>query len=206
MAKIRNGGVASLAAALAALAACASPPKVLPAPDGGDAAAPAIASVETDSVRLMLQVREYPQSAEVWVVAWDLNDPDYGLRAALRRDGTMIRDHLFYVSTNHPPLAGPDGRPVIPTGYVQTVAPVGRALRPTPVIRDAHSCQRTLTCSPKETFAVRVPDDLLRANRDSISLRLAGRAGTDLILTIRRVIIDPYLATVDSVSVRLRGR
>lgn len=202
----RTVGLAAVAAVLAVVAACVSPAKVVPAPDGDDGATPAVASVETDSVRLMLQVREYPQSAEVWVVAWDLNAPDYGLRAAFRRDGTMIRDHLFYVSTNHPPLAEPDGRPRAPRGYIQTVVPAGRALSSTSIMRDAHSCQGTLTCSPKETFAYRLSDDLLRANRDSISVRLSGRAGTDLILTVPRAIIDPYLATVDSVSARLRRR
>ena len=206
MKKIGLVGHAAVAAALAVVAACASPPKVGPAPDGGAGATPSVAPAEPDSVRLMLQVREYPQSAEVWVVAWDLNDPDYGLRAAFRRDGTMIRDHLFYVSTMHPPLGGQDGRPRAPIGYIQTVAPAGRALRGTSMMRDAHSCQGTLTCSPKEAFTYRLPDELLRANRDSISVRLSGRAGSDLILTVPRAIIDPYLATVDSVSARLRRR
>lgn len=199
-------GKVGFAALAIALAACASPVPVTSVPDGDDGGDTSIAAAEPDSVRLMLQVREYPQSAEVSVVAWDLNEPDYGLRAAFRRDGTMIRDHLFYVSTNHPPLAGPEGRPRIPGRYVQTVVPAGRALRLTSVIRDAHSCQGTLTCSPKESFAVRVPDDVLRANRDSISLRLPGRAGTDLILSVRRAIIDPYLAKVDSVATALRRR
>lgn len=199
-------GFAAFAVALAALAACAAPVPVTPVPDGNEHGDPSIATAEPDSVRLMLQVREYPQSAEVVVVAWDLNEPDYGLRVAFRRDGTMIRDHLFYVSTDHPPLGGPDGRPRIPSRYVQTVAPAGRALRLTSVRRDAHSCQGTLTCSPKETFAVMVPDDVLRANRDSISLRLTGRAGTDLILSVRRAIIDPYLAKADSVSAALSRR
>ena len=45
---------------------------------------------------------------------------------------------------------------------------------------------------------------MLRANRDSVSIRLYGRGGAEMIVTIRRDVIDPYLRTVDSVSAALR--
>jgi hypothetical protein len=51
---------------------------------------------------------------------------------------------------------------------------------------------------------VRVPDSVLRANRDSLAVRFYGSAGSELIITVYRDLIDPYLATVDSLSAALR--
>ena len=78
------------------------------------------------------------------------------------------------------------------------------------------SCWRTLffatstrapgwpKCSPLMVRTVRVPDDLLRANRDSLAVRFYGRAGSELIIAIHRDLIDSYLQKFDSVSAALR--
>jgi hypothetical protein len=47
---------------------------------------------------------------------------------------------------------------------------------------------------------------MLRANRDSVAIRLYTRGGMETIVTLRRDLIDPYLAKVDSVSAALHNR
>jgi hypothetical protein len=47
---------------------------------------------------------------------------------------------------------------------------------------------------------------VLRASRDSVSLRFYDRYATEMVLTLRRDVIDPYLRTVDSVAAALRRK
>ena len=51
-----------------------------------------------DPETTVVQVREYNRSSTVNVLAWAPDDDGYGLRAMVRRDGTLVRDHRFYVS------------------------------------------------------------------------------------------------------------
>jgi len=153
----------------------------------------------------IVQVYEYRRSPTVTILAWAPEESAYGLRAWIRRDGSLVRDHRFYVSTWY------DGGTFtyiggshIRRGFFETVAPAARLLEPTGLFRDAHSCHAWPECSPYATRGARVPDAMLRANRDSVSIRLYGRGGAELIVTIRRDVIDPYLRAVDSVSAALR--
>jgi hypothetical protein len=51
---------------------------------------------------------------------------------------------------------------------------------------------------------VRIPDVLLRANRDSLDVTFLGYGNRKHVLTLRRDLIDAYLSAVDSVSNELR--
>jgi hypothetical protein len=163
---------------------------------------------------LTIQVREFPHSATVSVVVWNPEEPDYGLRATLRRDGSLVRDHRLYVSTYYfgydaiggqTSYARNTNRPLLNPQhwFVRTVVPALDQLQSTGTIRDAEACHWG-SCSPFETFEVRVPDSLLRANRDSVAIKLYGRGDGEFVLAVRRDLIDPYLRTVDSVAAALR--
>ena len=157
-----------------------------------------------------VEIRDFPYAPTLAIVAWSEDDAAAGLRAMLRRDGSLVRDHQFYISTsvlgNFNPFAiAATNRP--PSGrYVQTLVPAGRALEVLGSARDEYFCDGGgKTCSPYESFRVRVPDSLLRANRDSITVRLYG-VGSEFVISVNRAVIDPYLAAVDSVSAALRKK
>lgn len=161
----------------------------------------------------VVQVREYDRSPTVNVVAWAPDDDGYGLQAIVRRDGTLVRDHRFYVSTlylgagffrntgatfGHGAING--------RRFVEMIAPQELLLEREGLSRDVHYCLGWPRCSPRETGGARVPDSVLRASRDSVSLRFYDRYATEMVLTLRRDVIDPYLRTVDSVAAALRAK
>jgi hypothetical protein len=158
----------------------------------------------------VVQVREYSHSPTVSVVAWTPDASAYGLRATVRRDGTLIQDHTLYVSTYYgnvstsPYVSAVYLRQARGRGFVTTVVPEDMVLLSTGILRDVQACYGWPKCSPYETRGVRVHDSVLRANRDSLAVRFYGSAGSELIITVYRDLIDPYLATVDSVSAALR--
>ena len=208
MSSRRKGSVAPLVVALAIATGCAAPVRVEPAPAGtGGAISRVDAEAQADTVdTAVVRVREFPQSSTVTVVAWGASDPRYGLRSMLRRDGSLIRDHTLYISTGYAPVTGGTGILIVPRDYIQTVAPSGHALRYNGVLRDYQPCQGGEGCSPTEAFTARVPDELLRAGLDSLTVRLAARGGTDATLTVPGEVILAFLSTVDSVSTALRAR
>ena len=177
-----------VAASVAALPACApaivlDPPVPSPGPQLEDAQPPTI------------ELRYFSFSPTVSVVSWPAEENWYGLRASVRRNGSIVRDHRLYVSTYFEPW--------MRTMYRAAIAP--RELKVLGVSRDSYACHFG-RCSPFETFSVRVPDDLLRATRDSVTVTLYGTGNRQLMVTLRRDLIDPYLASVDSVSAALRRR
>ena len=208
MSQTKTGTLKLLIVGLSVVAACATPVRIPPAAgENGMANAPAEPLASGDTVdTAVVRVRQYPRSAAVAVLAWGTGDPRYGLRAMLRRDGTLIRDHRFYISTGWAPATTPAGILVAPRDYIQAVSPSGHALRYMGIIRDPQPCQGGPGCSPYEAFSARVTDDLLRANRDSLSVRLAAVGGTETTVTIPGKVIDAYLLAVDSVKSALRGR
>jgi hypothetical protein len=179
-------GALMLAASFAGLVGCA-PPIVLSAPS----AATDVAADEPPIV----QLRYFSFSPTVSVVAWPAEDAGYGLRASVRRDGSLVREHSLYVGTYFEPWV---------RGLYLAVAPP-RQFRRQGVSRDNYACYFG-KCSPFETLGVRITDEYLRANRDSVAMSLYGRDGRALTITLRRDLIDAYLAAVDSVSAALRKR
>jgi hypothetical protein len=175
-----------LAAAFAGALACAKPLKLDVAPTVFDSAT--------------VVVRYYPWSPTVSVVAWDPDETGYGLRATLRMDGSLIRDHQIYVSTFYlvnyrayfradwAAFSGDSARPLLFAG-----------LR-----RDVHYCDGDDVCSPYETLNARIPDAFLKAARDSLVVRVSGRFGHEEFITVPRHVIDAYLERVASVSMALR--
>lgn len=194
-----------LAAALAGVVACASPIMLSVSPTRPGLVAPP----STDTVEAApcaepatVVVRYYPSSPTVSVVGWDADQAGYGLRALIRRDGALVRDHQLYVSTyffvDWRAFARADWHAF--TGAME----LARPLRFTGLFRDVHSCDGDSGCSPYETLRARIPDAFLRASRDSVVVKVHGRDGSESIITLRRDVIDGYLETVASVSAALR--
>ena len=165
----------------------------------------------------IVQVREFPHSSIVSVVAWSPDESAYGLRAGISRQGSsLIRDHRLSLSTYRLGRNSvPDRRTYLtpvslssrsaPGGVAETATPARQLVKVAGIFRDDRACFYDVeTCTPFETIEVRLPDEMLRANRDSVAVRLYGRGGTEMIITVRREIIDAYLAKVDSVSAALR--
>jgi hypothetical protein len=161
----------------------------------------------------VVQVREYTRSPAISVVAWAPDDSGYGLQAMVRRDGTLVRDHRFYVSTVYlgtgffRNTAASFGHGALDRrGFVEMIAPQELLLEREGIARDVHYCFGWPRCSPRETGGARVPDSVLRASRDSVSVRFYDRYATEMVFTLRRDVIDPYLRAVDSVAAALRGK
>jgi len=194
-----------LTAALAGIVACAPPIHINVASSRARVAGP-LASVTVDGTAPLdtptVVVRYYSFSPTVAVVAWDAEEGAYGLRAAVRRDGSLIRDHQFFVSTyyfvNLRSFARANwhaftremelARPLVFTGFS----------------RDVHHCEGDKHCSAYETLSARIPDDFLRASRDSVVVKIRGRGGREEIITLHREMIDAYLSKLASLSAELQ--
>ena len=179
-----------------AITACAPPLRNLPQSATVAYIAPdpfAQVLFETDTATV--QVRYFPHSPTVSVVAWTSADNRYGLRSRMRRDGSLVHEHRLFVSSYYVPW--------MRTFHLATVDPL--VLERLGASRDIYAC-RFGACSPFETLGWRIPDDLLRSNRDSIEVRFIGRSGRDMRLVVGRDLIRAYLAMVDSVSVTLKSR
>jgi hypothetical protein len=149
----------------------------------------------------VIQVREFPASATVTVVAWDADDPAVGLRGLLNRDGTLVGhdrhgDHQFYLSTIYASSQG---------GFVRAMVESQRVLLPVRAMRDYDACWRGAKCSPLEIVGVRMPDAILRGSRDSLVVSFYASRGANWSVAVRRELIDAYLRTVDSVGTALRS-
>ena len=142
----------------------------------------------------VVQVRDYPHDPSVVVVAWQPSESNWGLRSSVRRDGRLENDHWFYVSTIYL------GNIATPR-FVNMFEPKTRNVEAISNPNDTHFCNESNVCSPKAYMAARIPDNILRTHPDSIVLRFPSSRASDGVVdvTIRRDLIDPYLATVDSV-------
>jgi hypothetical protein len=143
-----------------------------------------------------IEVRYYAHSPTVTIVAWDATQTAYGLRAWLRRDGSLIRDHRLFVSTYYQPT-----RPV----FTHAVTP-SRPLELTGIARDPFWCVGGKPCTPPETFGALIPDTLLRSHPDSLPVTFYDRAGNRLFVTLHRDLIEAYLERVDSIVAVMRQR
>jgi hypothetical protein len=153
----------------------------------------ALALVMTAAQPAMVQVREYQGSTTADVVAWNPDSPDWGLRTAVRRDGSLQRDHVVYVNTF---FLGLTSSP----RFVKMLEPRVRNLESS-IVSDVHNCYRIDRCSPRSYLAARVPDRLLQDRPDSIVLVVPSTrdASGQVTISIPADVIAPYVATVDSV-------
>ncbi|MEO5590441.1 MAG: hypothetical protein ABIS03_12700 [Gemmatimonadaceae bacterium] len=161
-------------------------------------------SAATDAKAPIVRVYNQPGLATVAVVAWLPDDPDVGLYGVLRRDGSLYRDsHYLSLGYTRSPLLD-----VTNTGqkqYFETIVPVGKLLENANAPTGYRLCDDGPPCFEASRYSARLPDDLLRTNRDSVAVRFF-RPGSEVIATIRRDVIDAYLASADSVSRALKGK
>lgn len=140
-----------------------------------------------------VQVRYYAAAPTVSVVGWTRGDAGFGLRSSVRRDGSLVHEHRFYVSTYYDPAMGLYHIAAVPPVQLERL---GRS-------RDVFACHYG-ACSPFVTFGWRMTDELLRAGRDSLVVQFHGRDGREMSIAVPRALIDAYLTIVDSVSASLR--
>jgi hypothetical protein len=158
------------------------------------------ANDSTTAAPPVVQVRGFSHSAIVSVVAWDSDDAEFGLRASVNRAGVLVGglrfdDHRLYVT---PLLARANG------GFKYASDTLGHLLLRTGAVRDVYSCFYADGCSPMTTLGVRLPDSLLRANRDSLVLMFFPNVGEPWTITVRHELIAAYLTKVDSVVAEMR--
>jgi hypothetical protein len=143
-----------------------------------------------------VEVRYYSHSPTVTILAWASAETAYGLRAWLRRDGSLIRGHRFYVSTYATAT-----RPA----FIRAVMS-SHVLEITGTSRDVQWCVGGKPCTPAETFEVLIPDPLLRSIADSVPITFYDRAGRRLSIILHQDLIDGYLGRVDSVVAVIRSK
>jgi hypothetical protein len=153
-------------------------------------------------------VRDYPNSPVATIVAWTEEEPWQGLRAEVRRDGTMVPYHRLFVNVNafYNPgnFAGADWR-----AFARSMKE-SQALVSEGVHNDRFYCDGGKGCSPNTVFLVRIRDDFLRGSKeseqDSVKVKIFARNGEQSSVTLYRPLITTYLATLDSVVAARRGR
>ena len=64
---------------------------------------------------------------------------------------------------------------------------------------DTQNCVE-LKCSPEATFGARIPDGPFRDNKENLSVKFLTGSDVEINITVRRPLIDAYLAAVDSVT------
>jgi len=140
------------------------------------------------------------------VLAWEPDENGLGLSTELRRDGSLVSDHRLYVSTYYNGRISLTDAPLLRRAnwnVAEAVVPAHQVLLSTGVSRDPYHCYWG-PCSPYEVRGIRIRDEMLRSNRDSIAVKLYGRGDAPLVVTVRRDLIAAYLSTVDSVAAALR--
>ena len=160
---------------------------------------------DTDDIaRPIVQVREFPHSALVSVVAWDANEAAFGLRTSVSRTGRLVGgvrfgDHLLYMVPSYASRMGGFKYAAVTEGHLLLTG--GSAARPQ---RDLYACFYGNECSPMYTIGVAVPDSVLRANQDSLVVTFYPSLLDAWTITLRREVIAPYLNKVDSVMAELK--
>lgn len=187
-----HGSRVAVSAFVIASLACAPLPGTnssAAAPVVSDAVHPAVAPP-------IVQVRDYWRSSTIAIVAWDEDAAEFGLRTSVTRSGTLVGgkrfgDHRLYVT---PFLSRDLG------GFKYATAAKGELLLSAGAQKDTYACFYGSTCSPMVAEGVRIPDALLRANRDSLVVTFHPSVQQPWSITLRRELIDAYLQKVDSVA------
>ncbi|MEK7240810.1 MAG: hypothetical protein AAB224_09490 [Gemmatimonadota bacterium] len=170
-------------------------------PSAGRTVPPAKVPAEAASVALLhapiqggpvIQVRDFPGASIVEVVAWNASEPAFGLRTWVRRSGAADRYHRLWVNSDF----GPGGRDVAQAQGLKRPLPVTSAT-------DAQNCLAG-KCAPNSTFGARLPDGPFRESKEDVAVKFITGGGSDFTFTLRRGLIDAYLATVDSVVASLK--
>lgn len=166
--------------------------------DGKTASPVATASEDPSPI---VQVRDYWHSSVVTVVAWDPDDAAFGIRTSVTRTGKLVGglragDHRLYIT---PYLVRDMG------GFAHAaVDPSHGELLSVGAQRDDYACFYGSECSPRFTVGIRVPDSLLRENRDGLEVTFYPRVQDPWTLYLRRELISAYLTKIDSVVKAMR--
>lgn len=153
----------------------------------------------TSSVSPVVQVRDDSNAPTVGIVGWEAGEAEFGLRTRLRRDGSHLgearaNEHRLYLNTAFSEAKG---------GFAIATAHTGKVLRNAGDAKDVDAC-RFGACSPNQTVGLAVPDELLRANRDSFVVTLRPRTGRSWVIRFDSSLINAYLGTIDSVAATLK--
>lgn len=184
-------------ATLAALAACVSFGR-------RPATAAAQAALVADSLAPpIVQLRAFRGAARTAVVAWTPWDNQFGLRTDVNEDGSLVGalrsgEHRLFVSAQLVQNNG-DSREAMLGPQKRTLAFLGFK-------GDDQACRFGDACSPLWLAEFNVPDQILRAQRDSFVVTFRSTVTHDWSITLRPELIDRYLATVDSVAAARRTK
>ncbi len=143
----------------------------------------------------IIQVRDIPSQNTVSVVAWSGAETGVGIRTRVGRDGKIVGegklgDHRLYVDAS---IADAKG------GFTRAVALPSQNLRLLGKVKDTEAC-RFGPCSPMETYGVQIADKMLREGKGDLTVQFRPSTGDNWEYTLRRDLIDAYLATVDSLA------
>lgn len=157
------------------------------------------AALATSAVTPVVQVRDDANAPTIGIIAWEAGEAEFGLRTRLRRNGSHLgegraNEHRLYLNTAYVDAKG---------GFAIATAHTGKVLRNAGNARDVDAC-RFGACSPNQTYGLAVPDELLRANRDSLVVTMRPRTGRSWVIRLDNSLIDSYLGTIDSVSAALK--
>jgi hypothetical protein len=192
-----------VAGGLLSIAACAYAPvshTVVTSKPGDAATVAGAVDTPRDSNRTIVEVRTYNVSPTVSVIAWEQGEEQVGLRTSIARngqelpEGSRLSDHRLYISTTA----------IVEAGGPRRASVYGTELLMGGVMRETHACEGG-NCLPVSTYGIRIPDAVLRANRDSLPIKLFTRGDSELRVYVSGTIIGHYLRTVDSVSTALRA-
>ena len=144
----------------------------------------------------IVQIRAPAHANLATVVAWDRDEPAFGLRASINQAGDIVGDdrlgnHRLFLA---PYVAEPMG------GFVYaTILPAGQYLQRTGTYRDVYACFYTKPCSAPLAIGVSVPDSLLRTAEDTLIVTFVPRLGEPWTLAFRHELLAAYLHSVDSI-------
>jgi hypothetical protein len=141
----------------------------------------------------LVQLRSFPFSPVVYIMAWGAGDSGWGLRSMVRHDGSLIRDHTIYVSTLYHPGVSRVWKAVL-DGDLLLLQGIGRERLP---------CSDDV-CTPSSYFSARISEDRLRASRDDLSVRFHGDEDRQFTIHIAPEVVDAYLQAVDSIRAARR--
>jgi hypothetical protein len=146
--------------------------------------APAAAAIPQGGI--IVQVRDFPSSPTVLIVAWNATQPGFGLSYAVRRSGAPERYHRLWVN-----LEWPGGRDASDAKGFDRPLQVSQ-------LTEAQPCFEG-KCLPPATFGARIPDAAVRAAKGNAEVKFVTSSGSEINFTVRRDLMDAYLRTVDSV-------
>jgi len=143
----------------------------------------------------VVQVRDFPHASVASVFAWEPDDAQMGLSTSVTRTGKLVGglragDHQLYIDVIQARLMG---------GFKYATVAGDYLLLRTKARRDSEACFYGRVCTPMISVGVRIPDSLLRANRDSLVVTFHPVAMQPWTVTLRPELITAYLQRVDSV-------